>query len=65
MLFILITSLPAQSFLLNFKNIVLELLVLCEPAKLGGKSIMKKEKESKTYINRPRIRTRMRTRMRT
>ena len=63
--FILITSLPAQSFLLHFDNIVLELLALYELAKPGGKLIMKTDRESKARINWPRIRTRMRTRMRT
>ena len=47
---------------------VLELLVLYELAKPGGKLIMKRDKESKTRINwlsiRLRIRMRVRLRMR-
>ena len=49
--FILTTSLPVQSFLLHFKNMVLELLALYELAKPGGKLIMKRDRESKAYIN--------------
>jgi len=44
---------------------VLELLALYEPAKPGGKSMMKKDRESKAHINRPRIRARARTWMKT
>ena len=67
--FILTTSLPAQSFLLHFENMVLELLVLYELAKPRGKSMMKRDRESKAYINwlRKRLimRLMMRMRMRT
>ncbi len=59
--FILTTSSPAQSFLLLFNNIVLELLALYEPAKLGGKLMIKTDRESKAGINRLRMRLRMRT----
>ncbi len=59
MLFILITSLPAQSFLLYFNNIVLELPALYELAKPGGKLIMKTDRKSKAYINRPKMMPRM------
>ena len=62
--FILITSLLAQNFLLHFKNMVLELLVLYELAKPGGKLMMKRDKESKAYINWLRTRLRVRLRMR-
>jgi len=44
---------------------VLELLVLYELAKPGGKSMMKIDRESKAGINRLRMRLRMRPRMRT
>ena len=49
--FILTTSLLAQSFLLHFKNMVLELLALYELAKPGGKLIIKRDRESKAHIN--------------
>src|SRR5579871_1161352 len=49
MLFILTTSLPAQSFLLHFDKRVLELLGLYELAKPGGKSMMKRDRESKAH----------------
>ena len=60
----MITSLPAQNFLLHFKNMVLELLALYELAKPRGKLMMKRDRESKAYINLLRIRLRMRLRMR-
>jgi len=44
---------------------VLELLVLYEPAKLGGKLMMKIDRESKAGISRLRIRLRISLRMRT
>ncbi len=62
--FILTTSLLAQNFLLYFKNIELELLALYELAKPGGKLMLKRDRQSKAYINRLRIRLRMRLRMR-
>ena len=62
--FILTTSSLAQSFLLHFKNMVLVLLVLYELAKHGGKLIMKRDRESKAYINQLRMRLIMRLRMR-
>ena len=62
--FILITSLLAQSFLLLFNNIVLELLELYELAKPEGKLMIKRDRESKAYINRLRMRLRIRLRMR-
>jgi len=43
---------------------VLEPLVLYELAKPGGKLMMKRDKESKTYINWFRMRLRMRLRIR-
>src|SRR2546423_921012 len=61
--FILTTSLPAQSSLLHFGNMVLELLVLYELAKPGGKSMMKTDRESKAYRNWPRMMPRMIPRM--
>ena len=63
--FTLITSSLAQSFLPHFNNMVLELLVLYEPAKLGGKLMMKIDRESKAGISRLRIRLRISLRMRT
>src|SRR6266480_2574756 len=57
--FILTTSLPAQSFLLHFNNMVLELPALYELAKPGGKSMMKTDRESKACMNRPRMIPRM------
>jgi len=60
----LTTSSPAQNFLLHFKNIVLELLALYELAKPGGKLIIKRDRESKAYINWLRMRLRMRLMMR-
>jgi len=43
---------------------VLELLALYELAKPRGKLMMKRDRESKAYINLLRIRLRMRLRMR-
>ena len=67
--FILITSSPAQSFLLHFSNVVLELPALYELAKPGGKLMIIRDRESKAYINwlRKRLimRLMMRMRMRT
>jgi len=60
---ILITSSPAQNFLLYFNNIVLELLALYELAKPGGKSMMKRDRESRAYMNWPRMMPRMTTRI--